>query len=260
MVLRALLPLSVVILFSLLGVQSASVSPSASVTGDEPCTGRDSRGRVYDLRALTQPVDYEVKNERGESIFINVCRSIVTETLGISSPERVGIYLDTERGGLSLGSFNTSLIINNDSVSMVYKDGSSCPSQPIQRASIISFRCNSLTWGPGHPEYVGSIDDCTHFFVWPTSHACPSEVTRGFWGAVFVFLSVFLIALVVYFISGVAYNRVVLKQRGWQQFPQFTFLWTVTDFIKDMTIIMGVYILDKLQFLKEKVVGEPTWS
>ena len=70
-----------------------------------------------------------------------------------------------------------------------------------------------------------SPDECTYFFEARSSAGCQViEVAKQTLSPSGVFGTIVLIFVVVYFVGGCVYSRMVLQQRGWRQLPNYA-LW-----------------------------------
>lgn len=97
-----------------------------------------------------------------------------------------------------------------------------------RKSTIISFLCDK---DPGNTQatvaFVGTDpDECSYFFEARSQHACASAEPHkpGEVGPGSVFGLILLIAVLVYFLGGVFYNRTVNHARGWRQLPNYS-LW-----------------------------------
>lgn len=100
---------------------------------------------------------------------------------------------------------------------------------PVRRKSTtISFLCDR---DPGSSQaavsFVGTDpDECSYFFEARSSHACAhvEPHKKGSVGPGSIFGLILVIAILVYAIGGVCYNRTVTHARGWRQLPNYS-LW-----------------------------------
>ena len=97
-----------------------------------------------------------------------------------------------------------------------------------RKSTIISFLCDR---DPGNSQplisFVGTDpDECSYFFEARSVHACASAEPHkpGNVGPGSVFGLILLIAVLVYFLGGIFYNRTVNHARGWRQLPNYS-LW-----------------------------------
>lgn len=103
-----------------------------------------------------------------------------------------------------------------------------------RKSSIISFHCEKDPLATASASYVGTDpEECAYFFEVRSQAACggsePAKQTVGP-GAVFAIIGV--IAILVYFLGGVFYQRNVAHARGWRQLPNYSFWASIGDFIK----------------------------
>ena len=97
-----------------------------------------------------------------------------------------------------------------------------------RKSTIISFLCDR---DPGNTQasvqFVGTDpDECSYFFEARSFHACASAEPHkpGEVGPGSVFSLILIIAIMVYFLGGVFFNRTVNHARGWRQLPNYS-LW-----------------------------------
>jgi cation-dependent mannose-6-phosphate receptor len=76
---------------------------------------------------------------------------------------------------------------------------------------------------------------------------------KGGWG---VFFTIFIIALIVYFVGGIVYNRMVHNASGVYQIPNWEFWSNSCDFLKDMILI----ILAQCPVFKPRRSGRRSYS
>ncbi|KAI9679759.1 MAG: Cation-independent mannose-6-phosphate receptor CI-MPR [Caeruleum heppii] len=88
--------------------------------------------------------------------------------------------------------------------------------------------------------FVGaSPDECTYFFELRSPAACGgvSSTSEGL-GPGGVFGVIAVIAILVYLIGGLFYQRTVMHARGWRQLPNYTMWAGIGSFFRDMFIIL----------------------
>ncbi len=94
-----------------------------------------------------------------------------------------------------------------------------------RKSTIISFLCDrEPTNAQAAISFVGTDpDECSYFFEARSIHACAQAEPHkpGSVGPGSVFGLIFVIAVLVYAIGGVCYNRTVTHARGWRQLPNY---------------------------------------
>jgi cation-dependent mannose-6-phosphate receptor len=97
-----------------------------------------------------------------------------------------------------------------------------------RKSTIISFLCDH---DPANTQasisFVGTDpDECAYFFEARSSHACAQVEPHkpGSVGPGSIFGLILVIAVLVYVLGGVFYNRTVTHARGWRQLPNYS-LW-----------------------------------
>lgn len=103
------------------------------------------------------------------------------------------------------------------------------PSSSTRRKStLISFHCEKDAMkAAAVASFVGTDpDECAYFFEVRSQAACAgSEPVHVGLGPGGVFGVIAIIAVLVYFIGGIMYNRSVAHARGWRQLPNYT-MWS----------------------------------
>lgn len=97
-----------------------------------------------------------------------------------------------------------------------------------RKSAIISFRCDREI-GNTHPRLSFievDEDECTYVFSMLSQHACAKTEPHkaGSVGPGGVFGIIFFVAVAVYLLGGVFYQRTVAHARGWRQLPNYS-LW-----------------------------------
>ena len=97
-----------------------------------------------------------------------------------------------------------------------------------RKSATISFLCDrDPTNTQATFSFIGTDpDECAYFFEARSSHACAHAEPHkpGSVGPGSVFGLIVLIAILVYVLGGVFYNRTVAHARGWRQLPNYS-LW-----------------------------------
>jgi cation-dependent mannose-6-phosphate receptor len=97
-----------------------------------------------------------------------------------------------------------------------------------RKSTTISFLCDrDPTNTQATLSFIGTDpDECAYFFEVRSSHACAHAEPHkpGSVGPGSVFGLIVLIAILVYILGGVFYNRTVAHARGWRQLPNYS-LW-----------------------------------
>lgn len=104
-----------------------------------------------------------------------------------------------------------------------------------RKSATVSFLCDR---DPGSTQasvsFVGTDpDECAYFFEARSVHACAHAEPHkpGSVGPGSVFGIILLIAVLVYVLGGVFYNRAVTNARGWRQLPNYSLWAGIWDFV-----------------------------
>jgi cation-dependent mannose-6-phosphate receptor len=106
-----------------------------------------------------------------------------------------------------------------------------------RKSTIISFHCDKdplATQASTTATYVGvSPDECSYHFEVLSSAACiAAEPAKQGVGPAAVFAIIGVIAVLVYFLGGIFYQRNVAHARGWRQLPNYSMWAGIGSFIK----------------------------
>lgn len=104
-----------------------------------------------------------------------------------------------------------------------------------RKSTLISFHCEKDPLAQqAAPSFIGTDpDECAYFFEIRSTHACGgAEPTKQGVGPGAVFAIIGAIAILVYFLGGVFYQRNVAHARGWRQLPNYSMWAGIGNFIK----------------------------
>lgn len=114
-----------------------------------------------------------------------------------------------------------------------------------RKSATISFLCDrDPTSSQASISFVGTDpDECAYFFEARSTHACAHAEPHkpGSVGPGSVFGLILAIAVLVYFLGGVFYNRTVSHARGWRQLPNYSLWAGIWSFV----CVRNYYYLDR---------------
>lgn len=124
----------------------------------------------------------------------------------------------------------------------VHVDTAAAPKR--RKSALISFQCDALQ-SPTAVSFVGADpDECAYYFEARSAHACAgvADLPRapGSVGPGSVFGIILLVAVLVYLVGGVFYQRTVAHARGWRQLPNYSLWSSIWSFL---TVGLKVYAL-----------------
>jgi len=103
-----------------------------------------------------------------------------------------------------------------------------------RKSATISFLCDRDPDVVTTASFVGTDpDECAYFFEVRSQHACPGAEQHkpGSVGPGSVFAIIFVIAVMVYVLGGIFYQRTVAHARGWRQLPNYSLWAGIWNFI-----------------------------
>jgi len=104
-----------------------------------------------------------------------------------------------------------------------------------RKSTTISFHCETdPVMSRPQISYVGTDpDECAYFFEIRSHAACPgAEPAQQGLGPGGVFGVIVVIAILVYFIGGIMYQRSVAHARGWRQLPNYSMWASIGSFFQ----------------------------
>ena len=178
-------------------------------------------------------------------------------------------YTDKRGDTFSIGQQNSELLYRGRKLLLNYTNGSPCPAvgegsravdvreldkrkkidedhddnEPEEKQlsgrrknTQLIFTCDTSPLVSTKPSFsfVGTPDECTYIFEVRSRYACGGATgsdEKGTLGPGAVFGVILSIALLVYFIGGVVYQRSVMHQRGWKQIPNYSMWAGISSFV-----------------------------
>jgi len=201
-------------------------------------------------------------HDGGANFTLNICAPVVGKVEDVVGVDRslwrnVSAYYELGSKKYSIGQNSSELTLRGRRLVLQYTNGSPCDiekkrssseleveksadSDVRRKSTIISFHCDKDPLATqASATFVGTDpDECSYHFEVLSRAACitaePAKQSVGP-GAVFAIIGV--IAIMVYFLGGVFYQRNVAHARGWRQLPNYSMWAGIGSFIKDIFII-----------------------
>ncbi|EGR48691.1 uncharacterized protein TRIREDRAFT_61584 [Trichoderma reesei QM6a] len=251
-------------------VHAAGDTPTAT-THVPACTATSSTGNggFFDLRpdtAMPPPEngkahksglykDYHSRGyDYGKNFTLNICGAVVdpvSDVVGLKKSQwaNVSAYYTTHNSVYSIGSVSLDLHSRGRKLVLQYTGGSPCgesrsnesTSKTRRKSATISFLCDRDPGTTTAVSFVGvDPDECSYFFEARSVHACAHAEPHkpGSVGPGSVFGLILVIAVLVYVLGGVFYNRTVAHARGWRQLPNYSLWAGIGSFFSDLFIIL----------------------
>ena len=136
-----------------------------------------STGQLIDLNPLAQQT-WVVPGLYGDSFEIRACGPLNDVCDGHSLN---GVCQQTPTPK-SFGLANSTVVVDDDVVTVTYIGGSACVSQPqLTRSTIITFYCACVNPGTQGPTIATDpMNGCTAYFNWPTNLVCsPDQLVKN---------------------------------------------------------------------------------
>ncbi|CAK7264646.1 Cation-independent mannose-6-phosphate receptor CI-MPR [Sporothrix epigloea] len=219
-------------------------------------------------KAGIQVTDYTARgHDYGANFTLNICAAVVKPIINVEGVDRdlwanVSAYYEQNGDTFSLGQESSVLVSRGRELVLQYTGGSPCPDlsndkgtdgidrrseqtdEPIFSTQASKIRRKSATFAflcdrdpletTAHISFVGTPDECAYFFKVRSPHACAGAEPHkpGSVGPGGVFAIILGVALLVYMIGGVVYNRTVAQARGWRQLPNHTLWLGIWSFVR----------------------------
>lgn len=193
----------------------------------DPCTVFSPLKGFIDLRGLSsasnegKAVPWITKGfDSGHNYLIGVCLSPIKKTNlkfsikdGLNASEVGAFFIDPASGQYVLmGQYSESPVFRGRKLTLTYSNGSYCDSikyangERVRRKTILTFTCDRDMMSKAHVSYVAAVDDCTYLFEFRSDFACPTAAKADNFAAIWIFLLIFLAALMVFFSGGFLYR------------------------------------------------------
>lgn len=162
--------------------------------------------------------------DSGHNYTVGICLTPIkrahlnTQTRdGVNALHVGAFYVDPLNGDyVLLGEYATTPVFSGRKLTMTYVNGSYCDmtyknGERVRKRSVLTFTCDREMMTKAHISYLTSIDDCTYMFEVRSHYACPTAAKADNLAAIWIFLLIFLAALLVYFSGGFLYRNLKLR-------------------------------------------------
>lgn len=149
------------------------VCPRSRKTGDV-CRVITSENHIYDLTELIKTADnnwlaVDATPNGDKKIYMNVCGSIRTNSVTRNCPKDNAVCIISGSTAIGLGRFESKLIVDTqNSIRLVYTNGSLCDGTNRHRKSTITFICHPGQLSSAPTLISKSTDGCDYEFIWQT--------------------------------------------------------------------------------------------
>lgn len=187
-----------------------------------PCTITNSyTNQFFDLRPLGGlgfEGDAQAWNAKGfdygRNFSIGVCFTPLRQLSSLTrldfrdslNKTNVGAYYTSQEGKkVSIGQVSTDLKFRGRKLVLEYENGDICPDlmnskgESLRKSTLLSFTCDREIMKKARVNYLGSFNNCSYHFEVRTIHACATSTDVDDDEVLWIFVGVFLAALVVYF-------------------------------------------------------------
>lgn len=194
----------------------------------DPCTALSPLKGFIDLSGLSsagndgKAVAWSTLGfDSGHNYSIGVCLSPIKKTHGdvqvrdgLNASQVGAFYIDPNSGEYVLmGEYSVAPAFHGRKLTLTYGNGSYCESvkyangERLRRKTILTFTCDREMMTKAHVSYVAAVDDCTYLFEIRSHFACPTAAKADNLAAIWIFLLIFMAALLVYFSGGFLYRN-----------------------------------------------------
>lgn len=212
---------------------------------------KDSRTESWHSKGHDYPANFTLN-------FCGPAIEPLEDVVGVPSSrwKNVSAFYRTENDKkiYSIGQSNSELVFRGRQLLLNYTNGSPCPdlddsgnpthtreiidvgdddkhsSKPShstrRKSTLLSLQCDRDPSLSTHPSlsFLGTLDHCTYFFEAHSRYFCGGATSSnepGSLGPGGVFAVIVVVALLAYLVGGCAYQRIVMRQRGWRQVPNY---------------------------------------
>ncbi|EKD20193.1 uncharacterized protein L3040_007190 [Drepanopeziza brunnea f. sp. 'multigermtubi'] len=237
-------------------LRSLSIAPPAD--DKKPAKG----DKVDDWHA--KGYDY---HDNGANFTLNICAPVVSKVEDVVGVDKnmwrnVSAYYNLGGKTYSIGQNSSELTLRGRRLVLQYTNGSPCTSDKKRstldpeeghkeiraegedlvrrKSTIISFHCDKDPLATqATATFVGTDpEECSYHFEVLSRAACiTAEPAKQSIGPGALFGTIGVIAIMVYFLGGVFYQRNVAHARGWRQLPNYSMWAGIGSFIKDVFVI-----------------------
>ncbi|GMG25379.1 unnamed protein product [Ambrosiozyma monospora] len=196
----------------------------------DPCTVVNPlTNQFFDLSSLSALSNEGVSQpwfaqgfDYGRNFSIGICSTPLRQPeslqendfTDISNKTEVGAWFSDGKGNkISIGQVSTTPKFRGRKMVLEYEGGSFCSAanengEKLRKTTLLSFTCDREIMTKAKISYVGSSNDCSYFFEVRTVHACATAAKEDDSAIIWIFLSIVLSAVGVYFCGGLLYTLV----------------------------------------------------
>lgn len=171
-------------------------------------------------------------------------RKLVLQYTGGSPCGTAKSSKSSPRSSISKGNKDSAASSQPHRIESVKSDSDDEKAQTKRKSTTISFLCDrDPSSGLAGVSFVGvSPDECSYFFEARSVHACVGAEPHkpGSVGPGSVFGIILVIAVLVYALGGVFYNRTVTNARGWRQLPNYSLWAGIWSFVSVCALPIGL--------------------
>ncbi|RCK55837.1 Mannose 6-phosphate receptor-like protein 1 [Candida viswanathii] len=196
----------------------------------DPCTVYNPRSQGFiDLRELSsisnegKALPWIAKGyDSGKNYTLGICSNPFKKQHNevheiqdkVNSSLIGGYYIDSKTNKyVSIGQYATNPVFRGRKLTLTYENGSYCDAVDsrtnarLRKSTILTFTCDREMSARALVSFIGQSNECTYFFEVRSHHACPTAPKSNNLAAVWIFVLIFLAAILVYFSGGVLYRQ-----------------------------------------------------
>ncbi|XP_042211767.1 cation-independent mannose-6-phosphate receptor-like isoform X2 [Homarus americanus] len=153
----------------------SSTSTTPSSIGKNCTVSSSITDYVFNLNPLKNETGYEVHNENGLHLTLNVCAKVSKEKCPMEGTAACSYMHNDNTSIINAGNANAHLQFRPGFLFLSYTGGDQC-NNTVKRSTIISFICGAENAMKGPVLVHDDLDLCTYFVNWYTDLACERRI------------------------------------------------------------------------------------
>lgn len=179
-------------------------------------SAEDGKAVAWPVRAPGLAHNYSI------GICLSPLKKLLVESVsvrdGVDASHMGAFYVDPSGEYVLMGQVSSRPEYHGHRLTLTYENGSFCNTvqqtngEKMRQKTILTFMCDHQMMGRAHITHLASAEDCTHVFEVRSHFACATAAKADNLAAVWIFLLIFLAALMVFFSGEVLYRHLKRKE------------------------------------------------